>query len=107
MLAAVMAEGHAPAISRKPGVGLSGISNGYGTGAGIEGVKLALHACRIHEKVPVRPTYCNQSVGVSNQVTTGNTLVGLGAISTHSVQGREEAKHCAIQKLGNCSYQEE
>jgi hypothetical protein len=78
-------------------VGLVGLSDGNGTGAAVEGLKIAFDACWICEYVPVSATYGNQSVGVSNQAATGFTLVNLGPISTHSVRGSKETKHPRIQ----------
>lgn len=78
-------------------MGLSGLSDSNGTGAGTEGVKIAFHACRIREYVSVGPTYGNQSVGVSNQAATGFALVNPGAISAHSVHESKETKHPLIQ----------
>jgi hypothetical protein len=59
VLAAVTAKGHAPAVARKPGMGIGGLSNSYSTGAGVEGVEIALNARGIYKKVSVAPSYGN------------------------------------------------
>jgi hypothetical protein len=78
-------------------VGFSGLSDGNGTGAGTEGMKIAFKACGICKYVSIGPTYVNQSVGVSNQPATGSALVNLGTISAHSVYDSKETKHPQIQ----------
>lgn len=43
-------------------MGLGGITYSNGTGAGIEGMKIAFHACRIDEEVSITSSYGNQSI---------------------------------------------
>jgi hypothetical protein len=57
MLTAVTAEGHSPAVARKPGVGLGGSSMGNGTRAVKKGVKVAFDARRVEKKVSIGSIY--------------------------------------------------
>jgi hypothetical protein len=57
MLAAVTAEGHSPAVARKPGVGLGGSSMNNRTRAVRKGVKVAFDARRVQKKMSIRSMY--------------------------------------------------
>jgi len=53
MLAAVTAEGHSPAVARKPGVDLDGCSMNNRTRAVRKGVKVAFDARRVEKKMSI------------------------------------------------------
>ena len=104
VLAAVTAEGHAPAVARKPCMGLDGFPNGYGTGAGVKGMEIELNARGIHKGVSIGPPYDNQPIRVGDQPVTADTLVCLRTISAYPVQGRVESQHRSSKMMGNVEY---
>jgi hypothetical protein len=85
VLPALPAKGHAPAISRKPGLGFSGVSEGHGTGAGDECAEIAFDTRRIDEQVPIATVDQKPSVRVGHQVSTGCASIRLRTVSTNSV----------------------
>jgi hypothetical protein len=93
MLAAVTAEGHSPAVSWKPGVGLGGSSMSNRTRAVRKGVKIAFDARRVDEEMSIRSFYAHKLVRMSNQASTASTLVSFGPIATYSFDGREKVEH--------------
>lgn len=97
MLAAVTAEGHLPAVARKPGVGLSGSSMSNRTRAVRKGVEVAFDTRRVSKKMSVGSIYTEESVRMSDQAPTSRTLVGFGAIATNSFDGRKKAEHSWFQ----------
>jgi hypothetical protein len=57
MLAAVTAEGHSPAVARKPGVDLGCSSMSNRTRTVRKGVKVAFEARRVEKKVSIGSMY--------------------------------------------------
>jgi hypothetical protein len=57
MLAAVAAEGHAPAVSWEPGVGFGGWSVGNNTLTGRKGVKITLYARGVYKEMSIGITH--------------------------------------------------
>ena len=97
MLAAVTAEGHSPAVARKPGVDLGGRSMNNRTRAVRKGVKVAFDARRVEKKMSIGSIYAQESVRMSDQAPTSCTLVGFGAIATDSFDGSKKAEHSWFQ----------
>ena len=97
MLAAVTAEGHSPAVARKPGMGLGGSSVSNRTWAVSKGVKVAFDARRVAKKMSIGSIDAYESVRTSDQAPTSSTLVGFGAIATDSFDGRKKAEHSCFQ----------
>jgi len=87
VLATLSAKGHAPGISRKPGVLFGGFSEGDRTLAGREGLKIAFQSCRINEKVPAGTSKREHAVGMRDQSATGVALKRLGSIPPGSIHG--------------------
>ena len=104
VLAAVTAESHAPAVARKPCMGLGGFPNGYGTGAGVKGMEIALNGRGIHKEVSIGSPYDNQPIRVGDQPVTADTLVCLRTVATYPVQGRVESQHRSSNMIGNVEY---
>jgi hypothetical protein len=77
VLAAMAAKGHAPAVPRKPGMGLSGLPYGHCARAGIKGMKIAFNTRRVHVQVSVPTIYVKQSIRITNETTADIALVGL------------------------------
>jgi hypothetical protein len=97
MLAAVTAEGHSPAVARKPGVDLGCSSMSNRTRAVRKSMKVAFDSSRIDEKMSIGSIDAYKSVRMSDQAPTSSTLVGLGAIATDSFDGRKKAEHSWFQ----------
>jgi hypothetical protein len=96
VLTAKATEGHAPLVSRKPGMGESPLSKDDCTRTGREGVKIALNTCRVNKKMPVGSIYGKQPIRLGDQAAAGNALVSLCAVSTDYVKGIEEKRHISI-----------
>jgi hypothetical protein len=97
MLTAVTAEGHSPAVARKPGVGLGASAMSKRTRAVRKGVKVAFDLRRVAKKMSIGSIYKEESVRMSEQAPTSSTLVGFGAIATNSFDARKEAEHSWFQ----------
>lgn len=84
VLTAEATEGHAPAVTGKPGMGLGGYTMRKCSRAISEGVKVALYTGRVDKKMPAGSTYAKQSIRIGDKAATANTLVHFGTITTNS-----------------------
>ena len=93
VLTALAAEGHAPTVARKPGVGLGGTSMGNCTRTVRKGVKVTFYSRGIDEKMSVGSSNTKQSVRIGDEAATDKAMVDLGTVATDSFQGKNKAEH--------------
>jgi hypothetical protein len=97
VLTALTAEGHAPAVTRKPGVGCCGTSMGDCTRTIWKGTKITFYTRWIDKEMSVGSAYNKQSIRIGDKASAAKALVDFGTIATDSFQGKSEAEHCGFQ----------
>jgi hypothetical protein len=96
------AEGHAPAIARKPRVGCSGVSMSGCTRTVRKGEEITFNTRWVDEKMSVGRADANQSIRIGDKTFTVKALVDFATVATDSFRGNNEAEHFGFQSEEGC-----
>jgi hypothetical protein len=102
VLNAMAAEGHAPAVARKPRVGCSGASMSSCTRTVRKGEEVTLNTRRVDEQMSIGSADANQSIRISDKTSTAKALVDFATVATDSFRRKNEAEHFGFQRKEGC-----
>jgi hypothetical protein len=96
------AEGHAPAIARKPSVGCSGVSMSGCTRTVRKGEEITFNTRWVDEQMSVGRADANQSIRIGDKTFTVKALVDFATVATDSFCGKNKAEHFGFQREVGC-----
>ena len=90
---AIIAEGHAPGVTWKPGICFRWIARGRRAGTGIERAEITGHALRVYEDVPAVPIQGKQVIGSGDPVSADHAEQRFCFTSFGVVDGLKKKYH--------------